>query len=106
MGCRMSRPGSGVETDYEWGSLRLAAQGCNHHFGLIRMHENVACLGSLARSDDAAAFHQVHQPTGFREAHPQLALQHRGRPELRGDHELCRLAEQVEVVADVAVDLP
>ena len=36
---------------------------------------------------------------------PQLALQHRRRPELGGDHELGGLQQQVEVVADVLVDL-
>ena len=36
---------------------------------------------------------------------PQLALQHRGRAELRGDDELGGLQQQVEVVADVVLDL-
>ena len=35
----------------------------------------------------------------------QLALQHRGRAELRGHDELGGLEQQVEVVADVVVDL-
>ena len=55
--------------------------------------------------DDAAALQQVHQPPGLGEAHPQLALQHRGGAELGADDQLGRLQQQFEVVADVRVDL-
>ena len=72
---------------------------------LVRRDQHVAGLRPLARPDDAAALHQVHQPAGLGEADAQLALQHRGGSELRGDDQLGGLAQQVEVVADVAVDL-
>ena len=55
--------------------------------------------------DHAAALEDVHQPAGLGEADPQLALQHRGRAELRGDDQLDRLDHQVHVVADVVVQL-
>ena len=42
---------------------------------------------------------------GLGEADPQLALEHGRRAELGGDDQLGRLAQQVEVVADVLVDL-
>ena len=72
---------------------------------VVRLHQNVPRLAALARADDPAGLQQVHQPAGLREADPQLALQHRRRPELGGDDELGRLQQQVEVVADVLVDL-
>jgi hypothetical protein len=68
-------------------------------------HQHVAGLGALRRPDDAAALHEVHQPAGLGEAHAQLALEHRRRAELRRDHQLDGLAQHVEVVADVLVDL-
>ena len=40
----------------------------------------------------------MEELTGLREADAEFALQHRGRAELRRDHQLDRLAEQVEVV--------
>src|SRR3954447_19317756 len=45
---------------------------------LLRRHEHVARLGPGRGADDAALLEQVHQPPGPGEAHPQLALQHRG----------------------------
>ena len=51
------------------------------------------------------ALHEVHEPSGLGEPDPQLALQHRGRAELDRDHQLGGLEQQVEVVADVLVDL-
>src|SRR5215210_9001140 len=88
------------------GSGRVAPKGDQDGVQLVGLDQDVAGLGPLAGANDAPALHQVHQPPGLGETHPELALEHRGGAELGGDHELDRLAEQVQVVADVAVDLP
>ena len=72
---------------------------------LVGLDQHVAGLRALARADDSPALEDVHQPAGLGEADPELALQHRGRPELRRHDQLDRLDHQVEVVADVVVEL-
>src|SRR5262249_18597148 len=72
---------------------------------ILLADQHVPGLGAFARADDPPALQQVHEPTGLREAHPQLALQHRGGPELRVDHLFGGQEQQVEVVTDVRVDL-
>ena len=86
-------------------ALMLSLQGGDDLVEVVGLDEHVAGLGALARPDDAAALEDVHQAAGLGEADPQLALQHRGRPELRGDDELDRLEDEVQVVADVVVEL-
>src|SRR4051795_10121052 len=73
---------------------------------VVGLDEHVTGLRAFARSDHAAALEDVHQAAGLGEADPELALQHRGRPELRGDDQLDRLHHELEVVADVVVELP
>src|ERR1700737_2833327 len=80
-----------------------AGETSQHFVELLGTDEHLARLGSLARPDDAARLHQVHESAGLGEAPPQLALQHRGRAELAGDHELHRLGEDLKVVADLLV---
>src|SRR5207248_4956535 len=82
-----------------------AAQPVQYLIQLVGLDQHLARLRPLARPDDAARLHQVHQPPGLGEPDPQLALQHRGRAELRADHQLGGLDEQLQVVADVLVDL-
>ena len=72
---------------------------------VVGLDQHVAGLGALGRADHPAGLEQVHQAAGLGEPDPQLALQHRGRAELRRDDELGGLQQQVEVVADVVVDL-
>ena len=55
--------------------------------------------------DDLARLEEVHQAARLREADAELALQHRRRAELGRDDELGRREQQLEVVADVGVDL-
>src|SRR2546430_4958882 len=86
-------------------SIPAAAQPVEHLVQLVRLDQHLARLRPLTRPDDAARLHQVHQPPGLGEPDPQLALQHRGRAELRADHQLGGLDEQLQVVADVLVDL-
>src|SRR5882724_10934160 len=66
---------------------------------LLEGHEDVPRLRSLRHSHDPPLLQEVHQPPGPREADLQLALQHRRRAELRADHQLHRLAEQLLVLA-------
>src|SRR5450759_4451162 len=66
----------------------LALQAHEDLVQLLRAHQDVAGLGALGRADEAAAFHQVHQPARLGEADPQLALQHRCGTELGGHHQL------------------
>ena len=47
--------------------------------------------------------HQVHEPPGTGEPHLELPLQHRGRSELRADHQLGRLFQEVVVVTDAVL---
>src|ERR1700677_1457781 len=53
---------------------------------LLDGHEDGPRLRPLRRADDPPLLEQVHEPAGPGEAHPQLALQHRRRPEL-GAHD-------------------
>src|SRR3954470_3790911 len=81
------------------------ADGEQRRLELVGLDQHVAGLGPLGRADDAAALHEVHEPTGLGETDPQLALEHRRRAELAGDDELHGLDEQLQVAADVLVDL-
>src|SRR3712207_2251545 len=54
----------------------LAAQGDEERVQLLGADEDVARLRPLARPDDTAALHEVHEPAGLGEADAQLALQH------------------------------
>src|SRR5882757_3980430 len=68
-------------------TVRLfTAQPGDYVVHLIGRDQHVAGLGALAGPDDAPTLHQVHQPARLGEPDPQLALQHRRRTELRGDH--------------------
>ena len=87
------------------GRLVVYAQAREHLLQLVGLDQHVAGLRALRRADDAAALHQVHQPARLGEPDPQLALQHRRRPELAGHHQLGGLDQQLQVVADVLVDL-
>src|SRR4051812_9051361 len=88
-----------------WAGSLLSLQRGDDTVEVIGLDQDVACLRPLAGADDAAALEDVHEPPGLGEPHPQLALEHRGGPELGGDDELDRLDHQVEVVADVVVEL-
>src|SRR5215469_1446697 len=66
----------------------LAAQRRQQARQVVWANQYITRLRTLAGTHDAAALKQVHEPTGLREAHPELALQHRGRAELRGDDQL------------------
>ena len=83
----------------------LAAQPREHAGQLLGGDQHVARLRALRRADDLARLQQIHQASGLGEADAELALQHRGRAELRRDDELGRREQQLEVVADVGVDL-
>ena len=83
----------------------LPLQGRDDPVDVVGLDQHVACLRALAGPDHAAALEDVHQPSRLGEADAQLALQHRGRAELGGDHQLDRLDHEVEVVADVVVEL-
>src|SRR4051812_30784450 len=72
---------------------------------VVGLDEDVAGLRPFAGADGPAALEDVHQPAGLGEADPELALQHRGGSELRGHDELHCLDHEVEVVADVVVEL-
>src|ERR1700749_630759 len=68
-----------------WRVIRRAfspAQGVERLVQVLGPDQDVACLGALARPDDIPALQQVHQPSRLGAADPQLALQHRRRPEL------------------------
>src|SRR5437868_4428482 len=80
-----------------------SAQLGQNSWQVVWLGKDVAGLGALARTDDVAALHEVHEPSGLGEADAQLALEHRGRPELSGYHQLDRLHQQVQVVADLLV---
>jgi hypothetical protein len=84
----------------------LAADGRDDVLEFVGLDQDVASLRALGRADYSTRLHQVHQPAGLCKAHPQLALEHRRRPELSRDDMLDGLAEHVEVVADVLIDLP
>ena len=83
----------------------LAAQSCEHLGQLLGGGQHVARLRALARPDDLARLEQVHEAPGLGEADAQLALQHRRRAELGRHHELGGGEQQLEVVADVGIDL-
>src|SRR5919107_5910756 len=56
----------------------LAGRAGQRLVQLLGGHEDVARLGPGGRADHAALLEQVHQAAGPGEAHPQLALEHRG----------------------------
>src|SRR4051794_13654214 len=88
-----------------WCSLLSLLQRGDDPVEVVGLDEYVAGLRPFARADDPAALEDVHQPAGLGEADPELALEHGRGPELRGHDELHRLDHQVEVVADVVVEL-
>src|SRR5262249_23502537 len=59
-----------------------APQRREHFIEVIRPDQYVPCFGTFAWADNTPALQEVHQPAGLCEPHAQLALQHRGRPEL------------------------
>src|SRR5437763_9827924 len=61
-------------------------------------HQDVAWLRSHARADEPVLLELIHEPAGPREPHLQLSLQHRGGSELRADHEVGGLVEQLVLV--------
>src|SRR4029079_15209997 len=83
--------------------LRLAfAGGVLQQLVLLDGHQHRACLGTLARADDAGLLEQVHDSTGAGEPDLQFALQHRRRAELVAHHQLHRLTQQRLVLVVVA----
>jgi Gpi18-like mannosyltransferase len=62
---------------------------------LIGLDQDVTGLRTLRRADYAPRLHQVHEPAGLGETHPEFTLQHRGRPELRRDDQLDRLDQHL-----------
>src|SRR6185312_2673768 len=60
---------------------------------LLDRHEDGSGLGTLRRTDHAAALHEVHEPAGTGEPDPELALEHGGGAEPAADHQLDGLAE-------------
>src|SRR5215472_15133252 len=83
-----------------------APQRCQNSRQVVRDNQDIPGLGALAGADDPPALQQVHQPARLGETHPQLALEHRGGPELSVDDLLSSEQQQIEVVADVGIDLP
>src|SRR3974390_1134018 len=65
---------------------------------LLGGHEDRPGLGAFGGADDPTSLEQVHQATGPREPNPQLALEHRGRAQLRADDQLHRRDQQLVVV--------
>src|SRR5262249_2801803 len=61
--------------------LRFVSDPVAGRLELLDGHEHRPGLRALRRADDASAFEQVHEPPGSGEAHPELALQHAGRPQ-------------------------
>ena len=61
-------------------------------------HQHRPGLRPLGGPDDPPPLEEVHQPPGPGEADPKLALQHGGRAQLRADHQLHRLGQQLVVV--------
>src|ERR1019366_87980 len=63
--------GGGTAVEPRDGTASLvAAKHRDDVVQFVRFDEHIARLGALARADDAATFHQVHQPARFGEAHP------------------------------------
>ena len=83
----------------------FAAQRLQDLVELVRLDEYISRFGAFAGSDDAPTFHEIHEPACLGKAHAQLPLEHRCGAELGGDDKLDGLAQQVEIVADVLVDL-
>src|SRR4030095_4417078 len=70
-------------------------------FQLVRSDQNVARLGPFRRTNDSAGFQDVHQPPSLGKSNPQLALQHRRRAELQGNHKLRCLHDEIKIITDV-----
>src|SRR6266487_6833116 len=66
---------------------------------LVPRDQDVPGLRTQARAHDPAVFEQIHETAGAREPDLQLALEHRGRAELRADHELPGLLEEFVVIS-------
>src|SRR5580693_4148126 len=110
-GSAVSAAASHDDADCPWRAQILwsrlpAAKGGQHLVEVIWPLQDVPRFGTFAWSDDTPAFQQVHEPARLRETHPELALQHGRRAELAGDDQLGRGDQQLEVVADLAVDFP
>ena len=73
---------------------------------LVFGEEDFSCLGTDRGADDTVLLEQVHQASGPGEAHLELALEHRGRSELGGDHQLAGLQVELVVGATVAGRAP
>src|ERR1700684_3642131 len=72
---------------------------------VIRPFQDISRLGAFAWPDNTPALQQVHQPARLCEPHPELALQHGRGAELAANNQLSRRDQQLEVVADIGVDL-
>src|SRR5688572_10825966 len=67
-------------------------------FELLDGHEDDPGLRPFGGTDHASLLQQVHDPPGPGETHPQLALQHRRRTELRAHDQLHGGVEHVVIV--------
>src|SRR6478672_9902423 len=97
---------SAAKRAMSWGGSLLSLEGGDDPVEVIGLDEDVARLRAFARPDDAPALEDVHEPTCLGEADPELARQHGGGSELGRHDELDRRDDEVEVVADVVVELP
>src|ERR1700757_2043924 len=86
--CGVDRPQFVLGTPIISWSRSPAAKGGQHLVEVIWPLQDVPRFGTFAWPDNTPALQQVHQPAGLREADPELALEHRCRPELRGHHQL------------------
>src|SRR4029077_20761671 len=80
------------------GKRPAGSGGVGAGFELLDRHEDGAGLRTLRGADDAAALHEVHEPSGPGEPDPELALQHGGGAEAAADDQLDGLAEEVVAV--------